>query len=43
MISYVARNANGSLWFHRDIPENNGTFKAWMSDKFMELKDEEFP
>lgn len=42
MIGYVARDANGSLWFHRDIPENNNIFKAWMSDEFMELKDEEF-
>jgi len=43
MIGYVARDADGSLWFHRDIPENNDRLKVWMSEDYMELKDEEFP
>ena len=43
MIGYVARDANGSLWFHTDVPVCNDKLNAWMSDDFMQLEDEEFP
>lgn len=43
MIGYIARDANSSIWFHKDIPEYDSDFRGWISDDFMELKDEEFP
>ena len=42
MVGYIARDANGSLWFHKELPEYNEDFKVWMSDEFMELKNDEF-
>ena len=43
MIGYIARDANGSLWLHKDCPKNNSTFGTWTSDEFMELRNVYFP